>query len=731
MKKFLKILMLTLLGLVVLAAAAVPVVLFTPVRDKVINHFASPYVDGSIHTGRLRLGLGGRFTVKLFDVVLDDGRPIVAVDTLQLRISLGRLMARNVQADGEIHGLTVRRTDFLHLPPSDGQGGELSLPRMDVSLLVDGTSISYGGLLRNARINVFAEAHNSDSGFLEAKASVYTPHVTLRSPSDRLALDGLRLDVGVMRPDELSVAERRLEVRRRMRERMAAIPDSLRGRRPDFLSEKDFEKADIAVKVDSAISKFVREWNPRGKVSMRHAVLTSPKLPLKNSLEDFRASFDLDSLDLESLDLVLGTSNLRASGRLKGIRTLFMGRGKSFWNLKLDAQSDSLNLNEILHALNMGKDAPDSLAINYLDDDAYYEAVTTDSLANVSERPELPLIVVPANIVADARLEVSKARYADINISDFSADIASQQRCIRITDLKADTDLGNLALDAFYSTKTKQDICAGFNLDLQGVTPERARRIVPTLGESVPMINDIEGSLDCTLAATALLDTNMKVRLNTMDGIFKVESHGLALDQTPSIRRITRLLLFKDKNKIRVGKVNINGLVSGSRVEIFPFVINVDRYSLGLSGVQNFDNPYDYRLSLIRAPLLLFRFGVRLYGRDFNRVRWRLCASQFKSPDVPSFSPEVEKLQSSLVASIHGIFENQAESAIRQNRAARSVFSARKRAVDYQESLEELTDEEMAKIDQMTVDLDVEIEEEETRELVDDTVDRALKDLQI
>lgn len=642
--KILLIVLLSLLGLLMLAAATVCIALFTPVRDRLANRFAAQYVEGTIHTDRLRLKLAENSEIGLYGLSLTDstGTRVFWLDSLELRFKPLPLIHSDIQAAARLRGLGLRSLDFLHLPESKDSTSQGSvIPKMDVALSVDDTRLSYGGLVRDVDLSLEAEAHSTAEGHLTASAGLNIPRVSVRDGAQRFMLRGLDLSASVDRLDSLSIERRREEFRRAMRERRRSHPrpDSLR--MPDFLREESFRAADIDVSVDSSLARTIRRWNPSVRLSLDRALVVTPAFPLRNRIDSLDLSFDLDSLDVRSLSLRAGTTDLRARGGVGGLRRALFGRGKGLLRIGLDAQSDTLNLNELLAALDAGtRDTPQ--VSDAVDDEEYLAQVTTDSLADAGLIAPPGLLIVPANIIADVTLGVGHARVSDYIIDRFSSSLSVRERGLHIRDLSARTPFGELALYADYSTRTKEDIRASANVSLKGVTSGKVLAAVPSLDSTAAILHSIGGSLDLKASASSMLDTLMNPVLPTLKGDVKLITRGLSMPQTESMQKITRLLLFKERDSLRIGRLSLDASIKGDRAVLEPFRIDSDRYSLAFEGGMHLDGPFDCTVSLLEAPLLPFRFGVRLYGNDFEHLRWRLCRSAFDKDTELSYEEKLE-----------------------------------------------------------------------------------------
>jgi len=164
------------------------------------------------------------------------------------------------------------------------------------------------------------------------------------------------------------------------------------------------------------------------------------------------------------------------------------------------------------------------------------------------------------------------------------------------------------------------------------------------------------------------VDTAMNVILPTVDGIMKISGKDLSLSgDSKEFKKIAKYLLFRNKKEARIDKMSVTGMIRDNTLEVFPFVLDVDRYLLAASGIQHLDSSFDYHISVIRSPLLL-KFGINAWGPDFSHVKIGLGKARYKSANVPVFTKQLETVQYSLLSSIHNIFDIGVEKAIAENR---------------------------------------------------------------
>ena len=147
--------------------------------------------------------------------------------------------------------------------------------------------------------------------------------------------------------------------------------------------------------------------------------------------------------------------------------------------------------------------------------------------------------------------------------------------------------------------------------------------------------------------------------------------------------------------------MSVEGIIADSVVEIFPFIIKMDRYTLALSGIQNLDKSFKYHVSLIKSPFLL-RLGLDITGEDFDNWKFRIGKPKYKNAEVPVFSSVIDETKVNLVKSIKDIFRKGVDAAMREhNLNSIKEFKRRTnyvRAVDQQ--IEALSAEEQKQLEE-------------------------------
>ena len=445
---------------------------------------------------------------------------------------------------------------------------------------------------------------------------------------------------------------------------------------PDYLQDKSFREKDIHINLGESFTKYLREWTVSGKAGIDDAMFITPSFPLRNKLSKLAVNFNNNEIHLDSLSFRSGRSDLSAKGSITGLRGV-IGRSPRPAQVTLNATSRMLNINELFAAMDAGQKYAagiDAAAADTLSDADYLASFAIDSTQMTIE--EYPLIVIPANININVSLQGNNVKYSTLDIDKFSSEIAMKERCLQLKNTLAHSNMGNIDLQAFYSTKSRKDISLGFDLRLSDITADKVITMIPAADTLLPLLKTFKGTLNCELAATSDLDTNMNFLTHSIAGILKIGGKDLEIQQNDAVRKITRLLLFKNKQKTTIDEMQVLAMISNNEIEVFPFALSVDRYRLALGGVQNFDNSFKYHLSVLKSPIP-FKFGINITGNT-DKWKWRFGGAKYKSINTPLYRQRIDTMHLNLVESIRSIFEKGAQAAVAENRRAADTAAMRR-----------------------------------------------------
>jgi hypothetical protein len=350
---------------------------------------------------------------------------------------------------------------------------------------------------------------------------------------------------------------------------------------------------------------------------------------------------------------------LNITGNATGIRrALSTGRG-----LKIEAiiKADTLNINQLLTTAYNGaaySEASDEYkkAITNATSEEQLEKVIQDENTGKEEKP--PLIVVPSNITLDVKVDVNYAKYADVTINKLTGELISRDRCIQLKDFNAKTNLGDINLTALYATRSKKDITFGIDLEFKEIQVGDFIKIIPSIDSLVPMLTSFQGVVNTQIAATASMDETMNIILPSLNAACRISGKNMVLLDGQTFSEIAKTLKFKNREKNLVDNISVELLINNNQIEIFPFIMEIDRYKTAVSGIHKLDMTFNYHISVLQSPLS-FRLGINLSGDldNMSKMKYGIGKAKYKDTNLPSYVTIIDATRLNLRTQINNFIQ--------------------------------------------------------------------------
>ena len=636
-------------------------------------------------------------------------------------------------ADGDIHGTLTGDRLFVSLPKdtletrayhpystvSSDKDGLLLTADMDSVYFEMGKRLTARIRdMRNRASIVKVETRGQQTTRLSAESD--NNRLFVKVGSNRIMARKATLSASAQRRVRPAVQRPARPAADTARRRMTFSTENL----PEFLREADFRKGDVHLSLDSTVTNYLREWSPMSRLVVSEAGFVSPLMPLRTRLSGVDLTITDNNVRIDSLKVRSGRSDLSATGSVSGMRGILMGR-MGVIRANLDVKSRRINVNELVAAFQRGVKDDEAVAPEDENDESFVVDTIDDAQIDSTGTP---LIIVPANLVSSVSLRAGEVDFKDIVVDTLNAMLKTQGRTLQLTETNLRSNYGNIGLEAYYSTISKSNISAGADIHISDVSAYQLIHLLPAVDHMMPALKSFEGRLGCEVSATTQLDTNMNIVMPTLDGLIKISGEDLEVKDAGNLKKITRLLLFKDKNIGHIDNLYANAVVHDNKVEIFPFEIGVDRYRLALYGMQGFDRTMYYHASILKSPFLL-RFGINIFG-TLDNWRFTLGFPKYSSGKVPAFEQEVDNVQINIVQSIRNIFKTGVADVQRYNRQniARLGQQTSEKGFKADEGAGELNMSDVASVDDIVIDNDFEEMDRELESEVDSILAESFKD---
>lgn len=357
--------------------------------------------------------------------------------------------------------------------------------------------------------------------------------------------------------------------------------------------------------------------------------MRDPNFPLRTSLSRVDLSFNDDTLQLDDLRLRLGRSNIRLSGRVDNMRR-FLLRGRTL-SADLELTSRRLDLNQLLRAVNAATSkmpadsliAQENALLAEADTLGLYDEnqdMAVDSLSGAA------LIAIPKNLNVRFNANIDSVFFSKMKLADFKGNVRIKDQVMSIANLSTSTQVGKAAMHVSYACQQTDKADVAVAVDMDSVQVGSLIHVMPELDTVLPMLRSFDGSVACELSANAQLDSAMNIQLPTVNAGVWLRGDSLVLMDGETFSEIAKMLMFSKKTRNIIDSVSVEMLVKNNEIEIYPFMVSMDKYRLGVGGTQGLDASFNYHIALLKP----IRLGLDVYGKDFDHIKFKLASSKFK-----------------------------------------------------------------------------------------------------
>lgn len=388
-------------------------------------------------------------------------------------------------------------------------------------------------------------------------------------------------------------------------------------------------------------------WNPKANVNFSRMEVRSANYALPLKFNKARISFADNRLDLNKAKIRVGRSDLELSGYITnpymGVRKGAMMRGK------LDLVAKRINCNQLMRAY-----IADTTGTDMQELEAQAELSATDTVSS-----GMHLFKVPSNIDFTVNADVKKLRFGKMVFDNIKGKVEVRDSHIYLEDLKMNSMGASLNASMIYRAATEKYGYTGFDLKIKDIDIARLVSSLPSIDTLIPMLQSFKGKVNADMAAEAVLDSVLNIKIPSLRSALYIRGDSLVLMDGETFAEISKKLMFKNKKENLIDSISVNVTVDNGNINIYPFIIEIDRYRAAAGGTQYMDMSFDYHISILKSPLP-FKAGVNISG-TLDKMKFGIGRAKYKNAVTPVEIYKVDTMRTNLGKQISDKFRNVAE----------------------------------------------------------------------
>lgn len=359
-----------------------------------------------------------------------------------------------------------------------------------------------------------------------------------------------------------------------------------------------------------------KHWISTGSIGFYSFDAYSSLFPLDIHMPSSKITLEEDRIVLDRASVSVGHSDMTLTGYLENLTNVFFKEGTLFG--KLTVQSKFVDCNELIKA---SAGIPETTTEKS-------DTTTLKGMESEGTNDSIGVFVVPAKIDFTLQTDINRVKFGNMEITNILGDMVIRNQSIELSELKLHTLAADMVTTMVYKATDNKSAYTGFDLNMKDIQVGKLVEAMPALDTLVPMLRSLEGKVNFRVAAETNLDREMMPVIPSIHAAAKVRGDSLVLMDGETFSEISKMLRFKNKDRNVIDSVSVDLLVTKGQIEIFPFLIRMDRYLAAVGGKHNIDMTFDYHVSLLDSPIP-FKVGVDVKG-NMDDFKFKICRPKFK-----------------------------------------------------------------------------------------------------
>ena len=366
----------------------------------------------------------------------------------------------------------------------------------------------------------------------------------------------------------------------------------------------------------------ILQWNPDVVLNFNQGQISVSAIEKPIKVSKIACEFNKKQFKIDQSKIILGNSDFQLTGIIKNIADYINGEDL----LKGDLQftSDYTDVMELMDLVSGFGDTTE-VATEAPKEELAKTEETESSVVAEEDNP----FMVPLGVDVVMNTDIKKALVGKKVIEHVGGGLTIRDGVLVLEEMGFTCDAAQMQLTATYRSPRKNHLFAGFDFHLIDISIADLIDMIPDIDTIVPMLKSFSGKAEFHLAAETYLKSNYDPKYSTLLGAAAIKGRDLVVMDNETYETISKMLLFnKKKTKNVVDSIDVEMTVYRDEIELYPFVVSMDKYQAVLAGHHNLDMSCNYHISLTKCPLPI-KLGLNI-GGTLDDLKYKLGKCEYK-----------------------------------------------------------------------------------------------------
>ena len=382
------------------------------------------------------------------------------------------------------------------------------------------------------------------------------------------------------------------------------------------------------------------QLNPTIKFDFNNGLVSVDGFDADINIPAIKFQFRPNNFDIKQSRIIIDNSDFALSGNITNLKNFSKGRGLLRGNLRFE--SEKTDVDQLMNLVNgLGADTETTDEIVITDDNTDFALADNQQSTDSPQTEEPNPFMVPKKVNITLDTHIKKAIFGNTDIENLGGRLTIKDGEAILEQMGFTTDAAEMQLTGIYRSERRNHLFAGLDFHLLNIDIAKLIDLVPAVDTIVPMLSSFAGRAQFHIAAETYLRADYSPKISTLRAAAALEGKDLVLLDSETFSTIAKYMMFNKKTENIVDSISVEMTVFRNEVDLYPFLISMDKWQAVLSGRHNLDNSFNYHISLTDCPLPA-RLGLDIKG-TFDDLKFALVPCKYKALYKPEKQGTAEK----------------------------------------------------------------------------------------
>ncbi|MEA1897166.1 MAG: AsmA-like C-terminal region-containing protein, partial [Bacteroidota bacterium] len=369
------------------------------------------------------------------------------------------------------------------------------------------------------------------------------------------------------------------------------------------------------------------QWLVKGFIDMNQGSITISGLSHPIEIPSVKMNFEPETFNIKESRIKIDKSDFQLTGNLSNVLSYF--RGDSILRGNFSFVSNITDVSQLM-ALTSGIGNGDTTAVQQPESSDSDTAYTGPYM-------------VPKGIDILLNTNIKMAVLGIDTATNIIGNVRAKDGILLLDELIFETPAARMQLTAMYRTPRKNHLFLGLDYHMLDIEIGELLTMIPDIDSLMPMLRSFGGKGEFHIAVETYLDSLYNIKRSTLRGASSIRGNNLVLMDGETFSEIAKKLNFNKKTENIVDSLSAEFTVFRNEIDIYPFLIVMDKYKAVIAGRHNFDLSFDYHVSVVDSPLPI-KLGLDLKG-NMDDLSYSLAKCKYAEYYRPASRRVVENKQ--------------------------------------------------------------------------------------